>query len=372
MLLEDTIQVQAGGRARGYPIKIRNGLRRSLSQLVPAHTKAHRYAVITDERVAELYGKDVVSGLEATGREARLLTVPTGEASKTRNEWTRLSDEMFQAGFGRDSAVVAVGGGVVGDLAGFVAATFMRGVPLVQVPTSLVAMIDSSIGGKTGVDVPEGKNLIGAFHSPRLVVVDPEVSVTLSREERAQGLAEAVKHGAILDPVYLADLEGDIPCVLNGEVGATGRVVLRSIEIKADVVSRDERESGLRKVLNFGHTIGHAVESAADYRLPHGTCVAIGMVLEARLGEALGVTRPGTSKTLERLVSLLDLPTRIPADLNPDAILAFTRSDKKGRRGRPRYVLLSQPGQVASDQDWAQEVPDDQVLSILHNGGENA
>jgi 3-dehydroquinate synthase len=190
VLLEDTIQVQAGGRARGYPIKVRNGLRRSLSQLVPAHTKAHRYAVITDERVAELYGKDVVSSLEAAGREARLLTFPAGEASKTRTEWARLSDEMIRSGFGRDSAVVAVGGGVVGDLGGFVAATFMRGVPLVQVPTSLVAMIDSSIGGKTGVDVPEGKNLIGAFHSPRLVVVDPEFSVTLSREEKAQSNTE--------------------------------------------------------------------------------------------------------------------------------------------------------------------------------------
>jgi 3-dehydroquinate synthase len=148
-------------------------------------------------------------------------------------------------------------------------------------------------------------------------------------------------------------------------------VVLRSIEIKADVVSRDERESGLRKVLNFGHTIGHAVESAADYRLPHGTCVAIGMVLEARLGEVLGVTRDGTSKTLERLVSLLDLPTQIPGDLDPEAILAFTRSDKKGRGGRPRYVLLSQPGQVASGTDWAREVPDDQVLSVLRDAGQN-
>lgn len=365
MFLEDTIQVQAGGQARGYAIRVRPGIRRSLPQMIPAHAKAHRYAVIADEVVAELYGAAIVQGLKEEGREANLFTFPPGEESKSREEWARLTGEMLEADFGRDSAVVAVGGGVTGDLAGFVAATFMRGVPLVQVPTSLVAMIDSSVGGKSGVDVPEGKNLVGAFHSPILVVVDPEVAVTLPVEERAQGLAEAVKHGAILDPVYLADLEGDIPCVLKGEVGATARVVVRSIEIKAEVVSKDERESGLRKVLNFGHTLGHAVESAAAYALPHGSCVALGMILEARLGEQMGITRKGSSETLEKMVSLLNLPTSLPPDLSPETILAFTRSDKKGRRGKPRYVLLSHPGSVAANEDWAREVPDEIVLEVL-------
>ena len=365
MFLEDTIQVQAGGRASGYPVRVRQGIRRSLHQMIPAHAKAHRYAVIADERVAELYGTGVAEGLKREGREAHLFTFPPGESSKTIEEWARLTGAMLGAGFGRDSAVIAVGGGVTGDLAGFVAATFMRGVPLVQVPTSLVAMIDSSVGGKSGVDVPEGKNLVGAFHSPRLVVVDPEVVVTLPRAERAQGLAEAVKHGAILDPVYLADLEGDIPCVMNGEVGATGRVVVRSIEIKADVVSKDERESGLRKILNFGHTLGHAVETAGSYALPHGSCVALGMILEARVGERMGITREGTSETLQRMASLLELPTSLPTDLAPETVLGFTRADKKGRAGRPRYVLLSQPGKVAAAEDWAQEVPDEIVLEVL-------
>ena len=365
MLLEDTIQVQAGGRARGYSIRVRNGIRRSLPQMIPAHAKAHQYAVISDERVADLYAGEVVEGLQKSGKEARLFTFPAGEGNKSRAEWSRLTDEMLRAGFGRDSTVVAVGGGVTGDLAGFVAATFMRGVPLVQVPTSLVAMIDSSVGGKTGVDVLEGKNLVGAFHSPRLVVVDPEVAVTLPKEERAQGLAEAVKHGAILDPVYLADLESDIPCVMAGEVAATGRVVLRSIEIKAEVVSKDERESGLRKVLNFGHTLGHAVEAAADYALPHGSCVALGMILEARVGERLGVTREATAKGLRRLVRLLDLPLVLPEDLDPKTVLTFTYRDKKGRGGKPQYVLLAQPGQVAMGEDWAREVPEETVLEVL-------
>jgi 3-dehydroquinate synthase len=245
----------------------------------------------------------------------------------------------------------------------------MRGIPFVQVPTSLVAMIDSSVGGKAGVDVPAGKNLVGAFHPPRLVVVDPEVAITLPPEERAQGLAEAVKHGAILDPVYLADLGSDIPCVMRGEVGATGRVVVRSIEIKADIVSKDERESGLRKILNFGHTLGHAVETVAGYALPHGTCVALGMVLEARVGERLGVTREGTSHTLARMVGLLDLPTELPAGLDPRTVLGLTHADKKGRAGRPRYVLLSQLGKVAQAEDWAREVPDEIVLQVLQESG---
>lgn len=365
MFLEATIQVQAGGRARGYPITVRQGIRRSVHQMIPAHAKAHRYAVIADEQVAELYGRGIAERMRGEGREVHLFTFPPGERSKTREEWGRLTGAMLSAGFGRDSAVIAVGGGVTGDLAGFVAATFMRGVPLVQVPTSLVAMIDSSVGGKSGVDVPEGKNLVGAFHSPHLVVVDPEVAVTLPRAERAQGLAEAVKHGAILDPVYLADLEGDIPCVMNGEVGATTRVVVRSIEIKADVVSKDERESGLRKILNFGHTLGHAVETAGDYALPHGSCVALGMILEAQVGERMGITRTGTSETLRRMASLMELPTSLPAEMDPDAILGFTRSDKKGRAGRPRYVLLSQVGKVATGEDWAREVPDETVLEVL-------
>ncbi len=326
MFLEDTIQVQAGGRARGYPIRVRQGIRRSLHQMIPGHAKAHWYAVIADERVAELYARDIAEGLKGGGREVRLFTFPPGETSKTREEWARLTDAMIGAGFGRDSAVVAVGGGVTGDLAGFVAATFMRGVPLVQVPTSLVAMIDSSVGGKGGVDVSEGKNLVGAFHSPNLVVVDPEVAVTLPRADRAQGLAEAVKHGAILDPVYLADLEGDIPCVMNGEVGATGRVVVRSIEIKADVVSKDERESGLRKILNFGHTLGHAVETAAGYALPHGSCVALGMILEARIGEQMGVTREGREFWISRA------PTRKDGLVAP-GMFSFPKSEKWWRTG---------------------------------------
>jgi 3-dehydroquinate synthase len=241
----------------------------------------------------------------------------------------------------------------------------MRGVPVVQVPTTLVAMIDSSVGGKTGVDTSIGKNLVGAFHPPRLVAVDPEVSGTLPQDVRAQGLAEAVKHGAILDRAYLAELEKEMPLLLAGDAGATARAVLRSIEIKSEVVSEDERESGLRQILNFGHTLGHALESASDFGIPHGSAVALGMILEARLGEAMGVTEAGSSKILERVVSAMGLPTEIPKGVSVDEVVHFTQMDKKGRKGKPRYVLLSRLGLVDPDGGWGQEVPVEEVERVL-------
>jgi 3-dehydroquinate synthase len=269
--------------------------------------------------------------------------------------------------------VLALGGGVTGDLAGFVGATFLRGVPVVQLPTSLVAMIDSSVGGKTGVDVPAGKNLVGAFHPPRLVVADTATIGTLPRTERAEGLVEAVKHGAILDRAYLDRLEGDLGALLEASPAATTDAVVRSVEIKAHVVSEDEREAGLREVLNFGHTLGHALEAAADYRLAHGGAVAIGMVLEARLGEALGVTRAGVADHLARIVVRLGLSLEPPSGIDRGAVLGFVRADKKARQGRARYVLLEELGRVARDGGrWSREVPDRAVEGVLRAWTEEA
>ena len=363
--LEATIQVRAGGRGRSYPVLVSPGLLSLLPKVIPAHAPAHRYAVITDSNVAPLYGRKVHEGLRGEGKDVELFEFPAGEASKSREVWATLTDAMLKSGFGRDSAVVAVGGGVTGDLAGFVAATFMRGVPIVQIPTTLVAMIDSSVGGKTGVDTVIGKNLVGAFHPPRLVAVDPDVSGTLPRDVRAQGLAEAVKHGAILDRAYLAELEKELPLLLAGDPGATARAVLRSIEIKSEVVSEDERESGLRQILNFGHTLGHAMESASDFGIPHGSAVALGMILEARLGESMGVTESGSSEILERVVRAMGLPTEIPEGLSLDEVLRFTQLDKKGRKGKPRYALLTRLGYVDPDGGWGREVPTEEVERVL-------
>jgi 3-dehydroquinate synthase len=304
--------------------------------------------------------------MRASGLAADLFSFPAGERHKTRDHWADLTDGLLEGGFGRDSCVVALGGGVVGDLAGFVAATYMRGVPVVQVPTSLVAMVDASIGGKTGVDVDQGKNLVGAFHAPNLVVADPEVIRTLPRDERAQGLVEAVKHGAIMDRSYLEDLELNMPALLDGEVEAIERAVARSVEIKAEVVSADERESGRREILNFGHTLGHAVEGVSAYGVPHGTAVAMGMSMEARLGQTLGVTEKGVAEHLSRIAGTLGIGLALPGGAAPSEIMSYLGLDKKARHGRPRFVFLSRIGTVhRAGNSWSQTVDEDLVLDLL-------
>ncbi len=359
-----TVPVEISGGTT-YPVLIESGLRHALGDLLAAHAPAHRYAIISDSRVAALHGSELMETLAAAGLDSDLFTFPAGEASKVRKSWSRLSDELFAAGFGRDCCVVALGGGVTGDLAGFVAATFMRGVPVVQVPTSVVAMVDASVGGKTGVDAKAGKNVIGAFHSPNLVATDPEYVATLSREERGQGLAEAVKHGAVLDEDYLDAIVASADELLDGGASEMESVVRRSVELKARVVSEDEREGGLRQILNFGHTIGHALEAESGYSLGHGSAVAVGMVLEARIGERMGRTRLGTADRIEAALETCALPTSVPSDLDPAAVVSRTLADKKTRAGKPTYVVLTCVGTVDREVGWVRSVPDEVVLDVL-------
>ena len=254
------IAVMTSGASGPYRVLVGRGLIGSLALLLEEHAPAHRYALVSDSNVAEIYGESTILHLKEAGLSAELFTFEAGERNKSRATWSELTDGLLRAGFGRDSCLIAMGGGVTGDLGGFVAATYMRGIPVVQVPTSLVAMIDASIGGKTGVDVEAGKNLVGAFHPPNLVVADPDVVATLPRAERAQGMIEAVKHGAIMDEAYFAELDRDMPAILDGEAASLERAVARSVELKSAVVSEDEREEGRREILNFGHTLGHAID----------------------------------------------------------------------------------------------------------------
>ena len=361
------IAVTTSGASGPYQVLVGRGLLGSLAPLLEEYAPAHRYALVSDSNVAALYGESTILQLKDAGLSADLFTFEAGERRKNRTTWSELTDRLLHAGFGRDSCLIAMGGGVTGDLGGFVAATYMRGIPVVQVPTSLVAMIDASIGGKTGVDVEAGKNLVGAFHAPNLVVADPDVVASLPRAERAQGMIEAVKHGAIMDDTYFDELDREMPVLLDGDPASLERAVARSVELKSAVVSEDEREVGRREILNFGHTLGHAVEAACSFRVPHGTAVACGMILEASLGVSLGVTGPAVVERLEQVLGRVGLPVRIPDGAAPNDIMTYLASDKKVRHGRTRFVLLSRIGAVHfADGSWSQAVDEDAVLGLVN------
>jgi len=352
----DDISVPVGS----YDVHVGAGLLDRAAALIRAVAPAHRYAIISDANVAPLYAARVRNALGAAQTE--LFTIPPGESEKTREQWSHLTDALLSAGFGRDSTILALGGGVVGDLAGFVAATYMRGTPFVQIPTTLLAMIDASIGGKTGVDTAAGKNLVGAFHRPRAVIADPSVLATLPANHLRAGMAEAIKHGAIADATYYRRIDVALSALLaEPDHHAMRALILNSVEIKASIVLQDERESGIRRILNFGHTLGHAIESESDYRLLHGEAIAIGMVLEAQLGERLGVTPAGTAKQLRDTLTRAELPVTIPKDLDARRILSATRGDKKVREGVTEYALIAEIGRAIA----GVRAPDETVLQVL-------
>lgn len=361
----ETIRVETEARPASYDVIIQAGALRRLGELVRAAAPAHRYVVIADSQVERHWGVTALAALEQAGLRADLLSFPQGEAHKTRETWSALTDRMLGLGVGRDSVVVALGGGVTGDVAGFVAATYMRGLPCVQVPTSLLAMIDAAVGGKTGVDAPAGKNLIGAFLQPRLVLIDPETLDTLPQAQLVNGLAEAVKHGAIADQSYFHWL-GSESALETRE--ARLRLIGDSVRIKAGFVAADVFENGPRAALNFGHTIGHALELASGFELAHGQAVSIGMVTEATLGERLGITVPGTARELAAVLRNCGLDSALPA--GSAAAMTATLLDKKARGGKSRFVLLSGIGTVARPADgaWSFEADPALVAEVITDG----
>lgn len=335
---------------------------RTVDLVAPVATGG-RVAVVSDSNVAPLHAGPVREALAEAGLETTLHTFEAGEASKIRRHWSRLTDEILAEGMGRDGCVVAVGGGVTTDLAGFVAATYMRGVPVVHVATSSLAMIDAAVGGKTGVDVKAGKNLVGAFHPPVGVIADTDHLSTLPALPFAEGLVEALKHGAIRSAAHFDAIRSATAALRGGNPSEASSVVADSIAIKAAVVAEDEFEGGLREILNFGHTIGHAIESATAFAVGHGTAVAAGMRVEARMGEALGVTEPGTREALVEATRSLELPPLPP--IGVEQILDHVGVDKKARGGRPRYVLLERIGAAATGEGFARPVPDAVVHETL-------
>ncbi len=350
-----------------YPVKVEPGCLSSVGDFVREVAPAFRYAIITDSHVGPLYANPIADSVGVNPDD--ILAVPAGESSKTRGSWGWLTDQLLARNFGRDSAIIALGGGVVGDLAGFVAATYMRGLPIVQIPTTLLAMIDSAIGGKVGVDTPSGKNMVGSFHQPNGVVVDTEVLATLRLRELRTGFAEALKHGVIADRRYFDSVVGSIPAIVYSVAECGDRLsdlVVGSIEIKSAIVSRDEHEGGLRKLLNFGHTAGHAVEILSGFTISHGEAVAIGMAIEAQVAELAGVAEKGTADTIRSALAGAGLPIARPESMDADRMLEVMRTDKKVRSGTVQYSLPRTIGRMAgSNSGWTVSVSDEIVREVL-------
>lgn len=335
------------------------GLLDALAELATPVVTSQRWAVITDRNVARAHSVSL---------PAPTLIVAPGERSKSRRRWANLTDRLLELGFGRDSVIVALGGGVVGDLAGFVAATYQRGVPWIQVPTTLLAMVDASVGGKTGVDTPHGKNLVGAFHPPRLVVADILTLATLPEPVYRAGLAEVVKHGVIADAEYFEWIESRVPEILKRDPTILSELVRKSVSIKGRIVMADEFEQGERAVLNAGHTIGHAVEAASEFSIPHGEAVAIGLAVETMLAESIGLASAGLHSRVVTLLNRLGLPTRIPSFLPVDELLTVMRHDKKNRGGEIHLVFAAQLGEMATHgTGWTHSVPEATLVSLLRS-----
>lgn len=327
-----------------YPIHVGTGLLERLGELCAGARLGRRTLVITNEPLARLYGDRVLASLQRAGFEAGMAVVPDGEAEKN---WARagwLHDRCVEHGLERTSFIVAFGGGVIGDLAGFVAATYMRGIDFVQVPTSLLAQVDASVGGKVAVNHPRGKNLLGAFHQPVMVVSDIDLLATLPDRELSAGLAEVVKHGLIRDADLYRFVAGHGEALLARDPAALERVIVDSCRIKAAVVGADEREAGERAVLNFGHTAGHAIEAAAGYgTYTHGEAIAIGMMAEMILSVELGGVTPEDVSRLRTVLESLRLPVR-PEVSVAEAAAGYLMQDKKVREGRLRLALLERIG----------------------------
>lgn len=358
--------VDVGGAAP-YRIHIGPGLLDD-DALLADTLRGRQLLLVSDGHVAPLYADRVATALQRArpGLALARVVLPPGEHEKTLARFGELLDALAALGAQRDACVVALGGGVIGDLAGFAAACWMRGVDCVQLPTTLLAMVDSSVGGKTAVDLPAGKNLVGAFHPPRAVIADTRTLATLPVRERRAGLAEVVKYGALGDAAFFAWLEAHAEALVAGDDATLATAIASSCRHKAAIVGRDPFERGERALLNLGHTFGHAIEAEQGYAgagdgLNHGEAVAVGMVLAARLSAMIGLADAADAARLAALLQRLGLATVLPAGLAPDALLARMRLDKKAQSGRLRFVLWRGIGQA----EIVDDVPADAVRACL-------
>lgn len=352
-----TIKIPASEK-NSYPIWINSGLLKKTHWL-PKNSSIANVVVITDNNVKKIYAAPLIRYLKQQKYSTLLLSFPAGEKSKTEKTKQFLAEQMMRYRCGRDTLCIALGGGVVGDLTGYLAATYMRGVPYIQIPTTLLAMVDSSVGGKTGLNTPYGKNLMGAFYQPKAVITDIDSLKSLSQKQFVNGLIEAAKMFLTNDKKSFLYLEKNLDHILKKDPACLTSLLHRAVKIKATVVEEDEKEQGLRMVLNFGHTIGHALEQITQYKMLHGHAVAFGLLVEAKIAEIIGVLDNNTYLRIETLLSRLGFKGSALKKFTADQIIDATRLDKKSSKGKTHYILLKNIGQVYEVQkNFAHNVSD--------------
>ena len=350
-----TVKVDLGQRS--YNIFVGEGILSTSGDLLKGAGIKGKVAVVTNPTVAQLYLDPVHEALQSSGLEVVPILIPDGEEYKTLSTISMVFDRLVSERFERQSSVVALGGGVVGDIAGFAAATYLRGMPFVQIPTTLLAQVDSSVGGKTGVNHPRGKNLIGAFYQPRAVVIDVALLSSLPRRELVAGLAEVIKYGIIEDPVLFGRLEEKLDGVLAFDRRLLTEVIATSCAIKARVIEKDEREDDHRAVLNFGHTVGHALEAATHYkRFLHGEAVAIGMAKAAAISYQQGLCDTITLGRIIKLIKMAGLPTEIPEEVSPQSLIEGMEVDKKSAHGKIKFVMCAAIGKTCFHSLTAEQI----------------
>ena len=345
-----SVQVNLGSRS--YPIHVKSGLLKKTASILSDQNHGQKWVIISQYNLMDLFGFDFMTVLNESGFNCDFITLPVGEASKSLNEFSRVISQMVEFGCDRKTTIIALGGGVVGDVSGFVASSFMRGIDYYQIPTTLLAMVDSSIGGKTGINIAEGKNLVGAIYQPKGVLIDPVILESLPQEEVFAGLGEIIKYGAIWDKAFLIDISTWLEDI---DSFPFEDAIRKSCKIKAEVVSKDEREGDLRRILNFGHTIGHALESHLGYgKIRHGEAVALGMKCAGFISQKLNLLSKEELSTLNQTINRLPLP-QLP-HINGNHLMPFIKMDKKSEKGVLNFVLLDGLGNALCSTDVTEEL----------------
>jgi 3-dehydroquinate synthase len=328
--------------SKSYEIDIHDGLLTSQAPFLSS--LANKFAVITTETIAPLYANVLIDSLSSYGLEPHLLTFPSGEEHKNRATKELLENQLFEKGLGRDTCLIGLGGGVVTDLTGYLAATYCRGIPFVTIPTTLLGMVDASIGGKTGINVPYGKNMLGCIYQPKKVIIDPSLLNSLPKKEFLNGIVESIKHGIIANSSYFEFLENESTSILNLNPHTIRKMIFESCRIKKEIVEQDEHENGMRRLLNFGHTIAHALETYTNYTLSHGEAVAIGMLVECYLAVQIKALELDILNRIQQILKLYDIPLKLPTSLSETQLLNLLILDKKSVNRQPRFVIIEAIG----------------------------